>query len=149
MKRKYGKFNPKQNRPAGLPLRDYDLGETVQDPLGMFQAHYKHIAWDAYWKMVRKTAKKHKLRLWAAHQKLQKDHPFQVPDMGDKDYCWHEDEFLMLFMWQFEEWENKTYDMDKRYDEGNQTMVRGVTNNSKNKIASMLPGLVPGIVLML
>ena len=133
--RKYGKFTPISNRPV-LPLSDNDRGATEQDPLGMRQYHYKGIAWAAYWKMVHQTAKKHKLRLWAAHQKLQKNHPIQVPDMGDRDYVWSGDDFLLLFMWQFEKWQIKTYDMDKIYDEGNDLkhMVRIMSHRRVEQI---------------
>lgn len=114
---KYGKFTPIQHRPK-LPLGENDTSKNEVDVLGMFQYHYKNLAWTTYWAMVRKTAKRCKLRLWAAHQRLQKKHPFEVPDMGDNDHHWSEDDFLLLFMWQFEAWQIKTYDMDKIYDEG-------------------------------
>lgn len=107
------RFVPLVHRPV-LPLHGSKAGRR-----GMDQFHYLHVAWHVYWNMVRDLQEQEELdTLWEAHQKVQAAHPFEVPEELSEAYT-TPDDHLLLFLWQFEEWQSRAWDLDELYDDDN------------------------------
>jgi hypothetical protein len=77
--------------------------------------NFLKAAWFVYWKMVRKAKRELKCSLLAAHRHVQSQHPFKIPRGVRLDHHWKSDDFLALFMLQFEDWQVKDYDLDNLY----------------------------------
>lgn len=72
---------------------------------------YVAVAWHVYWKMCQNAKGENLLE---KHRLLQKMHPFTPPDTDNVNngHYWSTDDFLVLFMLQFEDWQNKKYDIE-------------------------------------
>jgi len=103
------KYSPKSNRP------------TLPAAITIENLHYRQVAWYAYWKMCKKTAKSKNCSLLEAHRHLQAKHPFEAPNTETE--CWRSDNFMLLFMWQFEGWQLKTYDLEKIHEDGKENFL--------------------------